>query len=135
MFGGGGGLSPRKMQKMMEQMGIDLTELDVESAVIRLSDGTELVFDDPAVTRMDARGQQTYQLVGSPEARAGAVEGEVGDGDEGTDEPDGSAGGSGDIPDDDVTLVAEQAGASEADAREALEATDGDLAAAIDRLS
>ncbi|MFB6352614.1 MAG: nascent polypeptide-associated complex protein [Halobacteriales archaeon] len=126
MFGGGGGLNPRKMQKMMEQMGIDLTELDAESAVIRLADGTELVFDDPDITRMDARGQQTYQLVGSPEARAGEASGEV----------EGSADdGDGDIPEDDVALVAEQAGASATEAREALEAADGDLAAAIDRLS
>ena len=132
MFGGGGGLNPRKMQKMMEQMGIDLTELDVESAVIRLSDGTELVFDGPDVTRMDARGQQTYQLVGSPEARAGAVEG--GEDDDAADEAsDDDA--PGDIPDDDVALVADQAGASEDEAREALAAADGDLAAAIDRLS
>lgn len=131
MFGGGGGLNPRKMQKMMEQMGIDLKELDVESAVIRLSDGTELVFDGPDVTRMDARGQQTYQVVGSPEARAGdapAVE----DGDEPAETDEGDDAG---IPDEDVALVAEQAGASEDDAREALEASDGDLAAAIDRLS
>ncbi|MDZ7701992.1 MAG: nascent polypeptide-associated complex protein [Halobacteriales archaeon] len=133
MFGGGGGLNPRKMQKMMEQMGIDVKELDAESAVIRLADGTELVFDGPEITRMDARGQQTYQVVGSPEARAGdapAVEG--GDADESGDDADGDDGG---IPDDDVALVAEQAGASEADAREALDAADGDLAAAIDRLS
>ncbi len=137
MFGGGG-LNPRKMQKMMEQMGIDLTELDVESAVLRLDDGTELVFDGPDVTRMDARGQQTYQLVGSPEARAGEVD-DGGDADEAGGTAAGGeaddAGGSGDVPDDDVALVAEQAGVPEADAREALEAADGDLAAAIDDLS
>lgn len=126
MFGGGGGLNPRKMQKMMEQMGIDLQELEVESAVLRLADGTELVFDDPDVTRMDARGQQTYQVVGSPEARAG----ETSDA-----EAESAQADEGDIPDDDVALVAEQAGASADEAREALEATDGDLAAAIERLS
>ena len=131
MFGGGGGLNPRKMQKMMEQMGIDVKELDVESAVIRLADGTELVFDGPDVTRMDARGQQTYQVVGSPEARAGDDPADDADEDEAADD----GGDDGGIPDDDVALVAEQAGASEADAREAHEAVDGDLAAAIDRLS
>jgi nascent polypeptide-associated complex subunit alpha len=131
MFGGGGGLNPRKMQKMMEQMGIDLKELDAESAVIRLTDGTELVFDGPDVTRMDARGQETYQVVGSPEARAG----ETGGGDELEGETADADADDAGIPDDDVALVADQAGASEADAREALEATDGDLASAIDRLS
>jgi len=129
MFGGGGGLNPRKMQKMMEQMGIDVTELEVDSAVLRLDDGSELVFDGPDVTRMDARGQETYQVVGSPEERAAADNSELAASSEDTvAEEEG-------IPTDDVALVAEQAGASESAARDALEAADGDLAAAIDRLS
>jgi len=129
MFGGGGGLNPRKMQKMMEQMGIDVTELEVDSAVLRLDDGSELVFDGPDVTRMDARGQETYQVVGSPEERAAADNSELAASSEDTvAEEEG-------IPTDDVALVAEQAGASESAARDALESADGDLAAAIDRLS
>jgi nascent polypeptide-associated complex subunit alpha len=131
MFGGGGGLNPRKMQKMMEQMGIDVTELDVSSAVLQLDDGTELVFDSPDVTRMDARGQETYQVVGSPEEREGAdpAGGEAeGEGSTTAADDDG-------IPEEDIALVAEQSGASTAEAREALEAADGDLAAAIERLS
>lgn len=131
MFGGGGGLNPRKMQKMMEQMGIDVTELDVSSAVLRLDDGSELVFDSPDVTRMDARGQETYQVVGSPEERDAAdPAGGEAEGEAGTTETDDDG-----IPDDDIALVAEQSGASTAAAREALETTGGDLAAAIERLS
>lgn len=129
MFGGGG-MNPRKLQQMMQQMGIDLDELDAESVVIRMADGEELVFDDPDVTRMDARGQQTYQVIGEPEARdatADTGQPEV----EGDTEAD--AGGS-DIPDSDVELVAQRTGASEDAAREALEETDGDLAAAVSRL-
>jgi nascent polypeptide-associated complex subunit alpha len=123
MFGGGG-MNPRKMKQMMKQMGIDVTELDAEEVVIRTAD-EDLVFSDVQVTRMDAQGQETYQVVGEPDHRdpgtAGAVE--AGDADAGSD-----------IPDDDVALVAEQAGVDATAAREALEATDGDLAAAIDRL-
>ena len=52
MFGGGG-MNPRKMEQMMEQMGIDVDELDAEEVVIKTADGTELVFSDPDVTRMD----------------------------------------------------------------------------------
>jgi nascent polypeptide-associated complex subunit alpha len=126
MFGGGGGLDPRKMKQMMEQMGIDVEELDATEVVIRTGE-EELVFSSPAVTKMDARGQETYQVVGDPEVREG------GEGDYGTefetDSTDGPA-----IPDDDVDLVVARTGASEADAREALEAVDGDLAAAVDRL-
>ncbi|USZ69041.1 nascent polypeptide-associated complex protein [Halorussus salilacus] len=128
MFGGGGGgLDPRKMKQMMKQMGIDVDELDAEEVIIRKSDGEELVFDDPDITVMDARGQETYQVVGEPETRdstAGAVEsGDAEGGDAGAD-----------IPDSDVEIVAGRTGASEDEAREALEATDGDLAAAVERL-
>jgi len=127
MFGGGG-LNPRKMKQMMEQMGIDVTDIDAREVVIR-TDDEELVFDAPEVTRMDAQGQQTYQIVGEPTAREPATE--DGDGDAGD---DGDGDGDGGIPDSDVEIVAQRAGVSEADAREALEAADGDLADAIARL-
>jgi nascent polypeptide-associated complex subunit alpha len=128
MFGGGGGLNPRKMKQMMEQMGIDVEEIDAREVVIRTAESEELVFSDVDVTKMDARGQETYQVIGEPEVRdadetggeAAADEGDTGDG--------------GGVPDEDVELVAQRTGASESDAREALEAEDGDLAAAISRL-
>ena len=117
-------MNPRKMKQMMEQMGIDVTELDVEEVVIRTGD-EDLVFEDAQVTRMDAQGQQTYQVVGEPESRepgAAAIEGDDGD-----DADDG-------IPEDDIALVAENAGVDAETAREALAETDGDLAAAIAKL-
>jgi nascent polypeptide-associated complex subunit alpha len=134
MFGGGGGLNPRKMKQMMEQMGIDLEELDAEEVVIRTPD-EELVFADAQVQKMDAQGQATYQVVGSPESRprgeggATAVEGGTADDAEAAD-----TGGAPEIPDSDVEIVAARTGASEDAAREALEGTDGDLAAAVERL-
>ena len=127
MFGGGG-MNPRKMKQMMEQMGIDITELDAEEVVIRTED-EELVFADAQVTRMDAQGQQTYQVVGDPESReAGATALEGGEADADAEGDDGG------IPDDDIALVAENAGVDAETAREALVETDGDLAAAIARL-
>jgi nascent polypeptide-associated complex subunit alpha len=130
MFGGGG-MNPRKLQQMMEQMGIDVTELDAEEVVIRTAD-EDLVFTDAEVTRMDAQGQRTYQVVGEPESRevgGGATPVGAGDAD-----ADADAGDEPEIPDGDVEIVAAQAGVSETAAREALVATDGDLAAAIDAL-
>ena len=132
MFGGrGGGLDPRKMKQMMEQMGIDVDEIDVEEVVIRTED-EELVFSDAQVTRMDARGQQTYQVVGKPESReldAGA------DADAGADDASDDAADADDgIPDGDVELVVARTGVSEDEARDTLVETDGDLAAAIARL-
>ena len=116
-------MNPRKMQQMMKQMGIDVTEIDAETVTITTTDGEQLVFAAPEVTRMDAQGTQTYQIVGEPETQ-----------DAGTSSGDQPAVEAPAIPEDDITLVASQAGVSAGDAREALEAEDGDLAAAISRL-
>jgi len=138
MFGGGG-MNPRKMKQMMKQMGIDVEELDAERVVIETADG-DLVFDGAQVTKMDAQGQETYQIVGSPEEVADAG---VGGGTGGStsavegDEPDATTGDADvvdAIPEEDVALVAERAGVPESTARGALEDADGDLAAAIAEL-
>ncbi|MFW5965193.1 MAG: nascent polypeptide-associated complex protein [Halodesulfurarchaeum sp.] len=115
MFGGGG-MNPRKMEQLMDQMGIEMDELDASRVRIELAEGTDLVFENPEVTRMDAQGQQTYQVVGEPETREAAEPTET------------EAAG---IPAADVEIVAERAGVDEDTAREALEASEGDLAAAI----
>jgi len=124
MFGGGGGLNPRKMEQMMKQMGIDVEEIDAEEVIIR-TDEYDLVFADAEVTKMDARGQETYQVIGSPEQ---VESGAGGSADAGADDSGPS------IPDDDIELVATRTGVSEDEAREALEAADGDLAAAVESL-
>ncbi len=129
MFGGGGGgLNPSKMKQMMKQMGIDIEEIDTEEVVIKTPD-EELVFTDAEVQLMDAQGQETYQIVGSPETRERGA-GELAEGDAEAADADEEEG----IPQDDVELVAMRTGAPEEKAREALEATDGDLAAAVDKL-
>jgi nascent polypeptide-associated complex subunit alpha len=134
MFGGGG-MNPRKMKQMMKQMGIDVTELDAEEVVIKTAD-EELVFSDAQVTRMDAQGQETYQIVGQPETRergsgdAGGEDAPAVEAAESTESADEDEA----IPDSDVELVAQRAGVPKGDAREALEAENGDLAAAISRL-
>ncbi|RXK48453.1 nascent polypeptide-associated complex protein [Halorientalis pallida] len=125
MFGGGG-FDPQKMQQMMDQFGIDIDELDAEEVIIRTAD-EELVFTDAEVQRMDAQGQETYQVIGTPETREAGEASAVESG-------DGDSGGNGGIPDADVEIVANRAGVSEDDAREALEEEDGNLAAAVERL-
>ncbi|QSW97989.1 nascent polypeptide-associated complex protein [Haloterrigena alkaliphila] len=123
--GGGGGLNPRKMEQMMQQMGIDVEDIDAEEVIIRTEE-YDLVFNDAEVTKMDARGQETYQVIGSPEQ---VESGAAGGADAGADESAGT-----EIPDEDVELVATRAGVSEDEARDALEDADGDLAAAVERL-
>jgi nascent polypeptide-associated complex subunit alpha len=124
--GGGGGLNPSKMKQMMKQMGIDIEEIDAEEVVIKTPD-EELVFTDADVQLMDAQGQETYQVVGSPETRERGEDESAAELTEADTTEDG-------IPQDDVELVAMRTDASEEKAREALEATDGDLAAAVERL-
>ncbi|WP_188851546.1 nascent polypeptide-associated complex protein [Haloarcula argentinensis] len=128
MFGGGGGMNPRKMKQMMEQMGIDMEDIDAQEVIIRTPD-EELVFDDAEVQLMEAQGQKTYQVVGEPESR----ELDSGEGSAAADEADESSSDSG-VDEDDVELVAMRAGVDEDTAREALEANDGDLADAVDEL-
>jgi nascent polypeptide-associated complex subunit alpha len=122
-------MDPAKMQQTMEQMGIDMDEFDADRVIIDLAGGDQLVFEGPDVTKMEARGQSTYMVVGDPDRQVGADENpELDEGDAEADD------GGLDIPQDDVDLVATRTGASAEDAREALESEEGDLAAAIARL-
>ena len=154
MFGGGGGMDPRKLQQMMEQMGIDMEDIDAEEVIIRTPD-EELVFTDAEVQLMAAQGQKTYQVVGEPESRkpgesagtAAAGASETSEASETTAESD-EARAAAEEPDDadeadtgpvsisegDVELVAMRAGVDEDTARQALEDNDGDLADAVDQL-
>ena len=123
-------MNPRKMKQMMDQMGIDLTEIDAEEVIIRTED-VEYVFHDADVQRMDAQGQQTYQVVGEPDERPrGEAEPEAGDD---ADEAEPAGDDAPDVADQDVEIVAQRADVPESEARTALEET-GDLAAAVQRL-
>ena len=123
-------MNPRKMRQMMDQMGIDLTEIDAEEVIIRTED-VEYVFHDADVQRMDAQGQQTYQVVGEPDERPrGEAEPEAGDD---ADEAEPAGDDAPDVADQDVEIVAQRADVPESEARTALEET-GDLAAAVQRL-
>jgi len=109
MIPGMRGMNPKKLQQMMKQMGIDVEQLDdVQKITIELSD-KDLVFEDATVTVMTAGGTKTYQISGEPIERAK-------------------------INDDDINLVVAQAGVSDEEARQALEASGGDLAEAITKL-
>jgi nascent polypeptide-associated complex subunit alpha len=107
MFGGGG--DSRRMKKMMKQMGVEMEEIEgVEEVVIRTAT-KEIVIDDADVNSIEAQGQRTYQVVGDSRERSR-------------------------VDEEDVSLVAEQAGVDDETARDALKKTDGDLAAAIESL-
>jgi len=118
-FRKGMSMSPKKLDQMMKQVGISVEEIsDVEEVVIKTADA-ELVFEDAAVTVMDAQGSKMYQITGTPVKRP-KQESEF--------EPEVN------ISPEDVGIVMEKAGCSEAEAKAALTETKGDLAEAISRL-
>lgn len=100
MFGGGA-----NMEKMMKQMGMDLEEIDAEEVVVKVGD-KKLVFSSPQLSKIEAQGQEIFQLQG--------------------DYTEESAG----VPDEDVELVMEKTGCDEGDARAALEDAE-DVAEAV----
>lgn len=104
------GINPRKMQQMMKQMGIQQTDIEATEVIIK-TPTKELVFSNPSVAKVNMMGQETYQIVGSPEER------EL----ESTPE----------LSDDDIQTVVEQTGVSAEDAKEALEKNKGDIAQTI----
>jgi len=110
------GFNPRELWKMMQVMkraGLTIEPLDnVEEVIVKLKD-KELLIRKPQVTTMKMGSQTIFQIMGEVEERTISLEEEV------------------QISDEDVQLVASQAGVSLEEARKALRATKGDLARAI----
>lgn len=114
-------ISPREAKRMQARM--KQIELDgVEEVIIRFADKETVVYN-PTVVKTFVPGMMesdTFQIVGA-----------------GTDRPRGSEAGAAagvQVSEADVELVVAQTGASEEDARKALEEENGDLAGAIVKL-
>jgi len=97
MFGG------NDMSAAMKQMGIDMEELDADRVEVKIGD-KKLVFKNPELSKIDAKGQEMFQLQGDYEE----VE---------------------EVSSEDVELVMEKTGCSEEDAKNALD--DNDVAGAV----
>ncbi len=114
MIPGMGRVNPRMMKRLQKQLESQMEELeDVEEVIIKTA-AKDLVFKQPEVTIMNVMGQKTYQVVGEPHVveKAKPLT----------------------IPDEDIELVASQAGVSPKEAREALKTCDGNPADAILKL-
>jgi len=96
----------------MKQMGLKMDELGDIERVILQGRGREIIIEGPAVTAIDVKGQRMYQIAGGRVTER-AVEKKLV------------------VPEEDILLVAQQAGVSMDRAREALEEAEGDLARAI----
>jgi len=98
-----GGMDPRKMEAAMRQLGIKSEPIEAKSVIIETPTG-RLVIDNPQVVQVTMQGQKSFQISGDVRSESSG---------------------------DDVKMVMEQAGCSEADARAALEKSGGDIAEAI----
>jgi nascent polypeptide-associated complex subunit alpha len=99
MFGG------NDMSKMMKQMGMDMDEIDAEKVEVHLSNGKKLVFNSPNLSKIEAQGQEIFQLQGNYNEETS-------------------------IPEEDIELVMEKTEASREEAEKALE-SEGDVAGAV----
>jgi len=106
-------INPKEMEKMMRQMGMKTENIDAAEVIIKLNSGSELVIANPSVQKIAMGGQESFQISGDAVQREAAAE----------------------ISDSDVAIVAEKAGVSEKEAREALEDAKGDIAEAIVNLT
>ncbi len=103
-----GGLNEKKLQAAMKQMGISQEEIDAKRVIIEKEDGKNLIIENPSVMRIKMQGQTSFQISGTEKEESYSAE--------------------------DIKTIIEKTGASEQDARSALEETQ-DLAEAIIRLS
>ena len=113
---GMGRMNPQMMKKLQKQLQNSTEDIDATEVIIKTKD-KEIYFSNPSVTSMNMMGQQSYQIVGEPQER-----GLNGD-EEATN-----------IPNEDIELVASQAGVSIEKAKEALEECGGEPAEAIIKL-
>jgi len=115
------GFNPRDLRRILKRMGLTVEELEVEEARLVLRDGRELLVREPgSVALIKGKGQPSMIYIVGGELEEARREEETPKAPE--------------FSEEDVALVAEQAGVSLEEARRALEESGGDIAAAILRL-
>ncbi|MFH0835743.1 MAG: nascent polypeptide-associated complex protein [Candidatus Micrarchaeota archaeon] len=102
------GMNPKQMASLMKQMGIESTEMDCSRVVFEKADGSKTVVENPAVTKIEMKGQVTFQVMG--EAKEELTQ-ETAKGD--------------------VEIIMEQTGAPKEAAEKAFADAEGNLAEAI----
>jgi nascent polypeptide-associated complex subunit alpha len=105
-------INPAQMRKMMQRMGIQQVEIDAEAVIIKTAD-KDIIITEPSVTKVNAMGQETFQISGRITERSREPE----------------------ISDEDVKTVMDGTGVDRDTAVAALKKNDYDLAKAIMDLS
>ena len=94
-------INPRQLEKMAKKMGLQSTQIDAEEVIIKTHE-SEIIIRNPQVAKVNMMGQETFQISGDVEEREAAG-----------------------FSEDDVSMVAEKAGVTEEEARNALKECGG----------
>lgn len=108
------GVDPRQLKSMMRQMGMSQEDIPAVKVTIETPDDV-FVFENPNVQKVVMQGQTTFQIIGDYKKEELKIEVK--------------------ISDDDIAVVKSQANVGDAEARKALEQSNGDIAEAILNLS
>ena len=103
-------INPKQIEKAMKKMGIQSQDIPANEVIIRTPD-KEIVIANPQVSRVNAMGQDTFQIMGDVSERSTEK-----------------------FSSEDIQTVIDQTGVSEEEAKAALEEFEGDLAQAIMKL-
>lgn len=101
-------MNPAHMKKMMQQLGIQSTDIPAMRVVIEC-EGKNIVVDKPSVTSIAMGGQKTFQISGESHEEAA-------------------------VSQEDVALIMSQTGCTQEQALQALKDSSNDLAEAILKL-
>jgi len=107
-------LSQRDAKRMMDKLGLAMKEIPGVKEVIIRSIEKDIIIRGPSVSQVNAQGMQIFQIMGGSIEEQATVK---------------------KYSDEDVLLVAQQAGVTKEVAEEALKEAEGDLARAILKLS
>ncbi len=95
--------NPKQVEALMKKMGVKTTQIEAEEVIIK---GEKTIrIKNPSVTVVEMQGNKSFQITGDVEEET--------------------------VSEEDVKIVAGQAGVSEEEARKALEEKNGDIAEAI----
>lgn len=101
----------RDMRRMMDKMGLDMTEIPNVQEVIIKTDKKEIIIAKPSVTEMKAKDNSIFQVIADSYEEK-ELENPI-------------------FSDQDIELVSQQAGVDKEQAINALNESEGDLARAI----
>ncbi len=99
------GMNPRQLEQAMKKMGIKQEEIEASEVIIKGKE-KQYIIRNPQIIKMNMMGQESLQVTGTLEEVSSITE-------------------------EDIKTVASQANVSEAEAKQALEESNGDLAEAI----